>query len=350
MTLRGYASAISARNLGNDLPDAVVDTLLAVCQKNSGIFQRYFRLKAGWLGLEKLRRYDIYAPLTKANKEYSFDQAEKIVMDSFREFSPQVADLARRVFDDRHLDPIPRHGKRGGAFCSAVTPELTPWVMMNFSGRANDIPTLAHELGHAVHAMLARNHSVMTFHASLPLAETASVFAEMLVTEHLLKEEHDPAVRRDLMVRKIDDAYITVLRQAYFTLFERDAHRLLVEGKSFDEVCSHYQSNLAEQFGDAVEVGDEFKWEWITVPHFYNAPFYTYAYSFGQLLVLSLYQKYQLEGEAFIPKYLTILSSGGSDAPASILQKAGLDITSPDFWQGGFDILDAMIEELIKIS
>ena len=350
VSLRGYASAISARNLGNDLPDAVVDTLLAVCRKNSGIFQRYFRLKAGWLGLDKLGRYDIYAPLAKADKEYSFAQAEKIVMDSFREFFPQIADLARRVFDERHLDALPRHRKRGGAFCSAVTPELTPWVMMNYSGRANDIPTLAHELGHAVHAMLAENHSVMTFHASLPLAETASVFAEMLVTGHLLREERDPAVKRDLMVRKIDDAYITVLRQAYFTLFEKDAHRMLVEGKSFEEVCSQYRSNLAEQFGDAVAVSDEFKWEWITVPHFYNAPFYTYAYSFGQLLVLSLYQKYQLEGEAFIPKYLYILSSGGSDAPASILQKADLDITSPDFWQGGFDILDSMIEELIKIS
>ena len=350
VSLRGYTSAISARNLGNDLPDSVVDTLLAVCQKNSGIFQRYFRLKAGWLGLDKLRRYDIYAPLAKADKEYSFAQAENIVMDSFGEFSPKVADLARRVFDERHLDPLPRHGKRGGAFCSAVVPELTPWVMMNFSGRANDIPTLAHELGHAVHAILAENHSVMTFHASLPLAETASVFAEMLVTGHLLKEERDPAVRRDLVVRKIDDAYITVMRQAYFTLFERDAHRMLVEGRSFEEVCSQYRSNLAEQFGDAVELGDEFKWEWITVPHFYNAPFYTYAYSFGQLLVLSLYQKYQLEGEAFIPKYLNILSSGGSKAPASILMKAGLDITSPDFWQGGFDILDSMIEELIKIS
>ncbi len=222
--------------------------------------------------------------------------------------------------------------------------------MTNFIGRASDIPTLAHELGHAVHAMLAGNHSVMTFHASLPLAETASVFAEMNMTGHLLSQEPDPVIRRDLMVRTIDDAYITVLRQAFFTIFERDSHRLLVEGKSFEEIADHYMSNLEEQFGDSVELSEEFKWEWITVPHFYNEPFYTYAYSFGQLLVLSLYQQYRLEGASFIPRYLKILSYGGSEAPARILQEAGLDISSPDFWQGGFDILEEMILDLTRLT
>jgi oligoendopeptidase F len=348
--LRGYSSPISARNLGNDLPDEAVETLLSVCQKNSSLFQRYFRLKAGWLGLKKLRRYDIYAPIAKADKKYSYTQAKKMVLDSFHEFSPQVAGLARRVFDEGHLDPYPHPGKRGGAFCSAVLPGLTPWVLVNYSGRANDIPTLAHELGHAVHAMLARKHSVMTFHASLPLAETASVFAEMQLTEHLIREEQDPAVRRDLLVRTIDDAYITVLRQAYFTRFERDAHRMLVEGASFDELAEQYMSNLIEQFGDSVELSEEFKWEWITVPHLYNSPFYTYAYSFGQLLVLALYQQYRLEGVAFIPRFLKILSYGGSETPTKILGEVGLDITSAEFWQAGFDVLNEMITELTKIA
>jgi oligoendopeptidase F len=348
--LRGYSSPISARNLGNDLPDEVVDTLLSVCRKNAGLFQRYFRLKAGWLGLDKLRRYDVYAPLTNADKKYDFTQARKMVLDTFQEFSPQVASLARRVFDQQHLDSETRHGKRGGGFCYAALPSLTPWVLVNYNGRPGDIATLAHELGHAVHAMLAKNHSVLSFHASQPLAETASVFAEMQLTDRLLREEQDPAVRRDLLVRAIDDAYVTVIRQAYFTLFERDAHRMLVEGKSFDELADHYLSNLSEQFGQAVELTDEFKWEWITVPHLYNEPFYTYSYSFGQLLVLALYQQYRREGAAFIPGYLKILSYGGSETPVKILREAGLDIASAAFWQGGFDVLDNMITDLTQIA
>ena len=346
LELRGYATPIAARNVANDLPDTVVDTLLAVCRKNAGIFQRYFRLKAGWLGLGKMRRYDIYAPLAESDKQYDYAQAKEMVLDSFRAFSPQMADLAMRVFADNHLDSQARPGKRGGAFCYSALPELTPWVLVNFDGRPRDVATLAHELGHAIHAMLAADHSVSTFHASLPLAETASVFAEMQLTQRLLKQEQNPAVRRDLLAHAIDDAYVTVLRQAYFTLFEQEAHRMIVEGKSFEEVAAAYMSNLVEQFGDSVELEDEFKWEWITIPHIYNAPFYTYAYSFGQLLVLALYQQYQLEGAPFIPRYLKILSYGGSDAPAKILREAGLEIDTAAFWQGGFDFLDNMITEL----
>jgi len=348
--LRGYSSPISARNLGNDLPDEVVQTLLSVCRKNAGLFQRYFRLKASRLGLDKLRRYDVYAPLTNSDKKYDFTQAKKMVLDTFQEFSPQVASLARQVFDQQHLDSETRHGKRGGGFCYAAQPGVTPWVLVNFNGRPGDIATLAHELGHAVHSMLAGKHSVLSFHASQPLAETASVFAEMQLTERLLHEEQDPAVRRDLLVRAIDDAYVTVIRQAYFTLFEQDAHRMLVEGKSFDELAEHYLSNLREQFGQAVELTDEFKWEWITIPHIYDAPFYTYSYSFGQLLVLALYQQYRREHATFIPRYLKILTYGGSETPIKILQEAGLDITSATFWQDGFDVLDNMITDLINIS
>jgi oligoendopeptidase F len=350
MELRGYASPISARNVGNDLPDQVVDILLSVCRKNAGIFQNYFRLKAGWLGLKKLRRYDIYAPLAASEKQYSFTQAAEMVLESYREFSPQVAGLAERVFAENHLDSQGRPGKRGGAFCYAVIPGLTPWVMINYNGRARDVATLAHELGHAVHAMLAAGHSVNTFHSSLPLAETASVFAEMQLTQRLLRQEKDPAVRRDMLAYAIDDAYVTVMRQAYFTIFEREAHQLIVEGKSFEQVAAAYMSNLQEQFGDAVELADEFKWEWISIPHIYNAPFYTYAYSFGQLLVLALYQQYRLEGAAFIPRYLKILAHGGSEAPAGILREAGLEIDTPAFWQGGFDVIEGMIKELVDLA
>jgi len=350
--IRGYATPISARNLGNDLPDAIVDTLLDVCRRNVGIFQRYFQLKAGWLGIPsgKLSRYDIYAPLVEADKTFDYGEGRKLVMESFSKFSPQVANLAKRVFDEKHLDSESRPGKRGGAFCYAPLPDLTPWVMVNYEGRARDIATLAHELGHAVHNMLSGGHSIMTLHASLPLAETASVFAEMQLTELLLQQETDPAVRRDLLAYAIDDAYVTVIRQTYFTLFERDAYQLVDEGNSVEELTTAYMANLAEQFGDAVEISDEFKWEWLTVPHIFNVPFYTYAYGFGQLLVLALYQQYRLEGEAFVPKYLKILSYGGSESPMKILTEAGLDIASPAFWQGGFDFINNMIAELEKVS
>jgi oligoendopeptidase F len=350
INLRGFASPISARNLENDLPDDVVETLLSVCRKNANVFQRYFKLKAGWLGLNKLRRYDIYAPLTPSEKKFDYTTALQMVADSYQVFSPQVAEMAQRVINENHLDSEIRSGKRGGAFCYAVLPELTPWVMTNYDGNARDIATLAHELGHAVHAVLANGHSVLTQQACLPLAETASVFAEMQLTERLLKQEKDPSVRRDLLANALDDAYITVMRQAFFTIFEKEAHEMINDNRSLEELTDQYLNNLREQFGDAVEVSDEFKWEWIAVPHFYQSPFYTYAYSFCQLLVLALYQQYRLEGEAFIPKYLKILSYGGSAAPTTILEEAGLDITSPSFWQGGFDVIKNMIAELEQLS
>ncbi len=348
--LRGFASPITARNFDNDLPDEVVETLLAVCRKNTGIFQRYFKMKAQWLGLDALRRYDIYAPLTPSEKKFDFAVAKQMVMDSYRAFSPEVAALAERVFAENHLDSEIRAGKRGGAFCYTASPEFTPWVLVNYDGSARDIATLAHELGHAIHSMLAKHHSALTQQPSLPLAETASVFAEMQLTNQLLKQEHDPAVRRDLLANALDDAYITVMRQAYFSVFEKDAHAAINDNCTVDELTEHYLNNLKEQFGDAVQVSDEFKWEWLAIPHFYRTPFYTYAYSFGQLLVLALYQQYRLEGEAFIPRYLKILAYGGSDSPAKILTEAGLDITSPTFWQGGFDVIQNMIDELEKLS
>ena len=222
--------------------------------------------------------------------------------------------------------------------------------MINYDGQARDIATLAHELGHAIHAMLANHHSVLTQQASLPLAETASVFAEMQLTDRLLKQEKDPSVRRDLLANALDDAYITVMRQAYFTIFEKDAHRMIADNVPMDELTQHYLDNLKEQFGDALEISEDFKWEWIAIPHFYHSPFYTYAYSFGQLLVLALYQQYRLEGEAFIPRYLKILAYGGSEAPMKILNEAGLDISSADFWQAGFDVLETMIAELEQLA
>lgn len=344
--LRNFASPMSVRNLGNDVPDEVVDTLLDVSRENISIFQRYFRLKARWLGMERIRRYDVYAPVVKSEKTYEYPEAVGMVLESFDEFHPNIATLAKRVFDDQHLDSEVRKGKMSGAFCASVQPGLTPWVLTNYQGRANDVATLAHELGHAIHSMLAEEHTQFTFHSSLPLAETASTFGEMLLVDRLLEEETDEDVRRDMLFRQIDDAYATIIRQIYFALFERQAHEMTHEGATVDELSEAYMENLKEQFGDSVELSDEFRWEWVSIPHIYGTPFYVYAYSFGQLLVFSLYQQFQVEGDAFKPRFMKILSAGGSDAPARILDEAGIDIRKPEFWQGGFDVLSELVAKL----
>lgn len=344
--LRHYSSPISARNLINDIPDEVVDTLLDVAQRNASLFQRFFRLKARLLGMERLRRYDIYAPIAQSNKTYAFEQAAETVFDSFRHFDPQFHQLAQRVFDEDHLDSEVRKGKRSGAFCATVVPELTPWVLLNYQGRPDDVATMAHELGHAIHSMLASHHSLFTQRASLPLAETASTFGEMMLVDRLLAEESDETVRRDLLFRQVDDAYATILRQTFFALYERQAHEMINAGASVDELATAYLENLERQFGDAVELSDEFRWEWISIPHFYHVPFYVYAYAFGQLLVLSLYQQYRVEGESFKPRYIKILAAGGSEAPAKVLADAGIDIYSSAFWQGGFDVIVRLVEQL----
>jgi oligoendopeptidase F len=346
VSLRKFQDSISARNLSNDIPNEAVDALLETARKNVTLFQRYFKLKAKTLGLKKLRRYDIYAPIAGADKKYKYDKAVEMVFDSFNAFDPKLGELAKRVFDESRVDSEVRKGKRDGAFCWSVLPEMTPYVLLNYQSNARDVATMAHELGHAIHSMLASHHSLFTYHSSLPLAETASTFGEMMLTDKLLAAEKNKSVRRDILFKQVDDAYATIMRQAYFAMFEKQAHEMIQNNASVDELCAAYMENLKEQFGDAVEVSDEFKWEWISIPHIYHTPFYVYAYSFGQLLVFSLYQQYKVEGESFKPKYLKILSAGGSEAPAKILEEAGVDIRDQKFWQGGFDVLEKLINEL----
>jgi oligoendopeptidase F len=347
--LRKFGSPISARNLMNDIPDEVVDTLLDVCKKNASLFQRFFQLKARWLGVDRLRRYDVYAPVVESDRTFEYGEAVDMVLDSFERYEPKIAELARKVFDDGHLDSEVRKGKDSGAFCWSVTQDITPWVLLNYQGRPDDVATMAHELGHAIHAMLAEDHTLFTYGSSLPLAETASTFGEMLLVDRLLEEEKDENVRRDLLFRQMDDAYATIMRQAFFALFEREAHELVKGGASVEELADVYVANLKDQFGEAIELSEEFRWEWVSIPHIYHTPFYVYAYTFGQLLVLALYQQYKVEGDAFKPRYLKILSAGGSDAPERILTEAGIDIRSADFWQGGFDVLTDLVDQLEAI-
>ncbi|MCC7118350.1 MAG: M3 family oligoendopeptidase [Anaerolineales bacterium] len=346
VNLRKFKSPIAARNLNNDVPDEAVEALLDVAKKNAGIFQRYFKLKARYVGMKKLRRYDIYAPVAASKKTYGWDEAVHLVLDAFNAFEPKVGELAKRVFDHKRIDSEIRKGKRGGAFCWGFLPEETPYVLVNYQGTGREVATLAHELGHAIHAMLAEHHSVFTFHSSLPLAETASTFAEMVLIDKLLSEEKDESVRRDILFKQMDDSYATIMRQSYFAIFEKEAHELVMKNASVDDLCAAYLNSLKQHFGDAVELSDEFKWEWVGIPHIYHTPFYVYAYAFGQLLVLALYQQFKAEGQSFIPKYLKILSAGGSEAPEKILKDAGINIRDPKFWQGGFDVLANLVSEL----
>jgi oligoendopeptidase F len=261
-----------------------------------------------------------------------------------------MADLVQRVFDQDHIDSEVRKGKRSGAFCSTVTPDLTPWVLQSYNGRPRNVATMAHELGHAVHSMLAADHTKLTQHASLPLAETASTFAEMLLVDHLLEIEDDPDVRRDILFGQMDDAYATIMRQAYFAVFERQAHERVHEGAAVDDLSGLYLDNLKDQFGDSLDLSEDFRFEWLAIPHFYRTPFYVYAYTFGQLLVLSLYKQYKEEGESFIPRYIDILTAGGSASPDDILTNAGIDMRKAAFWQGGFDVVKQSLEQLEAIE
>ncbi len=344
--LRRFSSPIAARNLGNDVPDRAVDVLLSVCAENVDLFQQYFKLKARICGIKSMNRYHLYAPHRTEVKQYRYADAVNMVLEAYRGFAPRMADLARQVFNDRHIDAPTRPGKLGGAYCYSVVPGLTPYVMLNYTGEARDIATMAHELGHAVHGMLAAHHSVFTFHSTLPLAETASVFGERILSDALMQQESNKNIRQGLLLSQLDDIYATVLRQAYFVRFERTAHQMIAEGATGDQLAQTYLSELRKQFGQAVHVPEEFQWEWLTIPHIYASPFYCYAYCFGNLLVLALYRTYQQEGSAFVPKYLDLLATGGAQSPERILASVNVDMTSKAFWQAGFTTIRDMIGQL----
>jgi len=347
ISIRGFNSPISVRNIYNNIDDTTVETLISVCKENAHLFHDYFMEKAKLIGVKKLRRYDLYAPISSKNApKITFKNAAKLVLDTFHRFDPRFGIYTERLFKENHIDSEIRNGKTGGAFCYTVSPQRTPYVLLNFDGLMRDVSTMAHEFGHAIHSMFASNKPILVSHAPLPLAETASVFGEMLLNEEIYKKLNREK-KKIFLAEQIDDMYATIMRQAFFTIFEIEAHKKIVERSvTIDNISEFYMNNLKTQFGDSIRISEDFKWEWLYIPHFFHTPFYCYAYSFGNLLVLSLYQQYLEEGKSFISKYLKILSAGGSEKPETLLRDSGFNITDSSFWQQGFDLIEMKINKL----
>lgn len=352
ITLRKFPSPISVRNLYNSIDDKTIETLLKVCRSNAIIFQNYFKEKSKTLKIKKLDRYHLYAPLkSQKQQKIDYDKAMKMVLDAYEDFDPKFKQVVLDLIEKKHIDSELRDSKQGGAFCSTITPKIDPFVLLNFDGTIRDISTMAHEFGHAIHSVLASDKPISVQHAPLPLAETASVFGEMLLNDKVFNSVA-AREKKILLAEQIDDFYATIMRQTYFTIFEVSAHDSISKNNAttIDELADLYLGNLKEQFGDSVKITDDFKYEWLYIPHIYHSPFYCYAYSFGNLLVMSLYQQYKNEGKDFIPKYTRILSSGGTKKPEDLLMDEGIDITKESFWQKGFDLVNDKIAELRSIK
>ncbi|HKJ24748.1 MAG TPA: M3 family oligoendopeptidase [Myxococcota bacterium] len=345
--LRRYAHAKQSRNLANEIDDTTVEALLAAAERGYATVQRYYRLKAKLLGLDRLEDFDRYAPLDESARVRSFDEAREIVLGAYGRFSPQMAEIAGLFFERGWIDAELRPGKRGGAFSASTVPSAHPYVLLNYTGNLRDVMTVAHELGHGVHQYLAREQGLFEQDTPLTTAETASVFGEMLVFRRLVAEERDPKVRLALLCGKLEDAFATVARQVAMTRFEESLHAARrAEGElPVERVNELWMASNRAMFGDTVHLNDHYAWWWLYVPHFVHSPFYCYAYAFGELLVLALLRRYDEEGEAFVPKYLDLLRAGGSESPPQLVARLGLDIDDPEFWNGGLEVLEAMVAE-----
>lgn len=346
LKLRQYPSAIAPTMLSDDLHEGVVDALMTATEANYDIVQHYYRIKAKVLDIPDFASYDTLAPYAETVRTIPFPQGRDIVLDTFSRFSPDFASIARSFFENRWLDVPSAPGKRGGAFCAGVAPDLHPYILLNYNERLEDVATLAHELGHGIHCVLAGKQTLHNFHAVTPLAETASTFAEIVVLDRMLADERDPAVRLQLLAKRLEDAVSTIFRQVMYTRWEMRAHARRAEGTvSADDYSAIWSEENARLYGPGVEMTELDRWGWLTIPHLALYRFYCYSYAFGQLLVYALYQQYKEEGEAFLPKLLNVLKAGGSDEPAAILQQVGVDIADPNFWKKGLALLRGMLTE-----
>ncbi|WP_370467484.1 M3 family oligoendopeptidase [Geminicoccus harenae] len=346
---RKFPRPISSRNLANHVEDEVVDALIgAVRASYPKLSHRYYALKAKWLGLEHLEYWDRNAPLPEeSDARLPWTQAQELVTDAYRRFSPKLAGIVTDFFEKGWIDAQLRPGKDSGAFCHPTTTSVHPYVLMNYQGRPRDVMTLAHELGHGVHQVLAAKHGPLMASTPLTLAETASVFGEQLTFQALLAGTTDPAERRVLLAGKIEDMINTVVRQIAFVEFERRVHDARREAElTPPELCKIWMEVQVESLGPVFRFREDYQTFWSYIPHFIHVPFYVYAYAFGDCMVNSLYAVYQQNPDGFEPKYLELLSAGGTLRHKELLAPFGLDATDPDFWSKGLSVLEKLIDQL----
>jgi oligoendopeptidase F len=344
--LRSYGNWIAARNLANEASDESVAALVEAVVGRYEIARRWYRLKAKLLGIERLADWDRMAPLSSDDEQIEWPAARELVLDSFGAFSPTMRGVAQRFFDEHWIDAPPGAAKRGGGFCDYTVPSVHPYVLLNWTGRRRDALVLAHELGHGVHAALAARQGI--FHQSTPLtlAETASVFGEALTFGRLLEITQEPAARLALLAEDIEGAIATVFRQVAMNRFEDLAHTARREDgelsvERFGELWARAQEDL---LGDAVEVTPDYRVWWSYIPHFIHTPGYVYAYAYGQLLAMSVYERYETEGASFEPRYIELLSTGGSRSPEELGAIVGIDLADPGFWDRGLDLIERRLE------
>jgi oligoendopeptidase F len=344
--LREYASPIMPRHLANEIDPKTVATMMDKVEENYSLAQEYFTLKAKMLNLPRLQTYDQYAPIDDKPIKISYEEGRNLVLESFASFSKTFHDIANDFFVHNWIDAEVREGKRGGAFCSGFTPKHHPYVLCNYTDDMRDVMTVAHELGHGIHFSLSRKQTMLNYYATLPLAETASVFAEMLVFDHVLRQQQDGEAKLALICGKIEDIFATIFRQNVLTRFEQAAFEGRANGRLTPEQLGEYWITAnSRYYGEAVECTPGYELGWSYIPHFIHTPFYCYSYVFGELLVLALYGMYREQGEAFVPGYTRLLESGGSKTPDEMLAEIGIDTRDPAFWQRGFNELRRILAQ-----
>ncbi|MCC9620098.1 M3 family oligoendopeptidase [Thalassospira sp. MA62] len=351
--LRNFPTPVSARNLSNQVEDEVVEALnTAVKNSHADLSHRYYRLKAKWFGVDQLDYWDRNAPLPDDDdRQIDWDSARETVLKAYGEFSPELAKVGKKFFDNPWIDVPPRAGKSSGAFAHPTVPSAHPYLLLNYHGKTRDVMTLAHELGHGVHQVLAGDQGYFLSDTPLTLAETASVFGEMLTFQSMLRAETDPKMKRIMLAGKVEDMLNTVVRQIAFFEFEKRVHEKRREGElTVDEICDIWIAVQHESLGDAIRYEDEYKFYWSYIPHFIHSPFYVYAYAFGDCLVNSLYDVYEHDQDGFQQKYLDMLRAGGTKRHKELLAPFGLDASDPAFWQRGLNMIKRMIDELEELS
>jgi len=351
--LRNYSHWLESRNLSNQIDDASVDALVKAVENKYGIVQRYYKLKTKLLGLDKMFDYDRYAPLLNSTKTISWEESKEMVLSAYGDFNPEMKSIASKFFEENWIDAAVKPGKRGGAYSAGTVTTVHPYVFMNFEGRLRDVQTLAHELGHGVHQYLSRKQGELQSSTPLTTAETASVFGEMLVFNRMMENLSDPKEKLALLISKIDDAIATIFRQVSMNRFENEIHHARRDGGelSTDDFSGYWHKTQHKLYGDSVELTDEYKLWWCYIPHFLHTPGYVYAYAFGELLVLALYDLYKKSDQKeFSEKYIELLEAGGSDWPHKIVAKMGVDITDASFWENGLQLFEEMISDAEKLS